>query len=99
MKASVNQMPLPLRVLFDRVGDSDSDFRCRVARAVDQKGGNSLLYLPLDKLIQSAAAPISDGQAASNGDQPAISPTVANEIAAGLPRVRELLRGRDREAR
>ena len=66
---------------------------------VDQKGGNSLLYLPLDKLIQSAAAPISDGQAASNGDQPAISPTVANEIAAGLPRVRELLRGRDREAR
>ncbi len=66
---------------------------------VDQKGGNSLLYLPLDKLIQSTAAPIVDSQAASNGDQAAISPTVANEFAAGLPRVRELLRGRDREAR
>ena len=65
---------------------------------VDQKGGNSLLYLPLDKLIQSTAAQsgLPDTQAADGGEQAA---TLINEAAAGVQRARETLRGRDREAR
>ena len=70
---------------------------------VDQKSGNSsLLYLPLDKLIQSTAPgapPLTDlqtaaGKPANNAEQ--VPPqAVVTEPAA----TRELLRGRDREAR
>ena len=56
---------------------------------VDQKAGNSLLYLPLDKLIQSTAQPLSDALAA---DQPAVTSAPVTE-AAVLPR------GRDRGTR
>lgn len=63
---------------------------------VDQKAGNNLLYLPLDKLIQSTAQPLADTQAA---DQPAVQTAPVTE-AAGMSRgVRDTLRGRDREAR
>ncbi|HQS58503.1 MAG: HflK protein [Gallionellales bacterium 35-53-114] len=65
---------------------------------VDQKAGNSLLYLPLDKLIQSTGQPMTDGSAAGGAEQSAASAGLLNE-AAGLPRVRESLRGRDRETR
>lgn len=61
---------------------------------VDQKAGNSLLYLPLDKLIQNSSQPMADTPAAAGIEQSA----QINE-AAGLPRVRESLRGRDRETR
>lgn len=68
---------------------------------VDQKSGTSLLYLPLDKLIQSTAqngVPLSDTQAAGQVEQQ-IVPSSLNESSAAIPRVREELRGRNREAR
>jgi len=60
---------------------------------VDQKAGNSLLYLPLDKLIQSTAQAAPDSSSTASVEQaaPASEATV-------LPR-RDSLRGRDREAR
>lgn len=61
---------------------------------VDDKGGNNLLYLPLDKLMQAAGAP---PQAAAStpakADEPA---TQANSIDS---RSRDSFRSRDREAR
>jgi membrane protease subunit HflK len=64
---------------------------------VDQKSGNNLLYLPLDKLIQST------GQTAPAPESAAASPSVEQVAPATdssvLPRVRESLRGRDRESR
>jgi membrane protease subunit HflK len=65
---------------------------------VDQKSGNSLLYLPLDKLIQSTAQPQADTQTGTNLEQPAVQ-SIPMSDAAVLPRVRESLRGRDRETR
>ncbi len=65
---------------------------------VDQKAGNSLLYLPLDKLIQQTGQPVVDGTSAGF-EQPAV-PAGQVTDAAGLPRgVRDALRGRDRETR
>ncbi len=65
---------------------------------VDQKaGGNSLLYLPLDKLVQQsapapAAAPAADLSAARQSTPPAAEPTV--NLDPG--RSREALRTRER---
>lgn len=64
---------------------------------VDQKNGNNLLYLPLDKLIQNSTQP-SDTSATSNMDQATSSSTTVNEAAAST-RGREITRGRDRESR
>ena len=64
---------------------------------VDQKNGNNLLYLPLDKLIQNSAQS-SDTSTSSNMDQAAPSSATMNEAAAST-RGRELSRGRDRESR
>jgi membrane protease subunit HflK len=66
---------------------------------IDQKSGNgSLLYLPLDKLIQStnptSAEVIQASQAAKVAEQAA---TPASEFVQ--PRVRDSSLGRDREAR
>ena len=67
---------------------------------VDQKGGNNLLYLPLDKLIQSTAGQGGAEGAASAADSSALlSPLNNNDAGAGVPRARESLRGREREAR
>ncbi len=69
---------------------------------VDQKSGNNLLYLPLDKLIQSTTqnvAPLSEIQAAGHIEQQAAPSAPMNEAAAVMPRAREVLRGRNREAR
>ena len=63
---------------------------------VDQKAGNSLLYLPLDKLMQSAGQPVMDGTSAGNIEQAAGSAAPVTD-AAGLPR--GVLRGRERETR
>ena len=66
---------------------------------VDQKAGNNLLYLPLDKLMQSTAQPIADAFPAGSIEQPAVATTPATE-AAMIPRgVRDTLRSREREAR
>jgi membrane protease subunit HflK len=69
---------------------------------VDQKSGsNSLLYLPLDKLIQStnpgAETQAAAGKSANNAEQVAPQPVAAVEPV--VPSGREALRGRDREAR
>jgi membrane protease subunit HflK len=69
---------------------------------VDQKSGTgSLLYLPLDKLIQSTNPGAQNemqtaaGRPANNAEQ--VAPQAAT--AEIVPPVRESLRGRDREAR
>lgn len=66
---------------------------------VDQKSGNSLLFLPLDKLIQSTGAALPDaaGRSANNAEQ--VAPQPAAAIEPVMPNVREGLRGREREAR
>jgi len=69
---------------------------------VDQKSGTSLLYLPLDKLIQSTGQngiPLPDTQVAGQTEPQPVSPVPANESSVILPRIREELRGRNREAR
>jgi len=62
---------------------------------IDQKGGNNLLYLPLDKLLQltapSAALPDSGGKP--------VEPAVAPEPLPSASRSRDALRSRDREPR
>lgn len=58
---------------------------------VDQKGGNNLLYLPLDKLIQQ-----------STSDIPVTKPTIQPESAPSTDstaRTRDAFRSRDRETR
>ncbi len=65
---------------------------------VDQKSGNNLLYLPLDKLMQigaSASPPVDTGAklAAPEAVVPAPAPTEPS------PRSRDAFRNRDREAR
>lgn len=62
---------------------------------VDQKSGNNLLYLPLDKLIQSTGQAAPESAAAS----PSVEQAAPATDTAVLPRVRESLRGRDRESR
>jgi membrane protease subunit HflK len=68
---------------------------------VDQKSGSNLLYLPLDKLIQStnpgAEIQTAAGKSANNAEQVAPQPAAAAEPV--MPGGRETLRGRDREAR
>jgi membrane protease subunit HflK len=64
---------------------------------VDQKsGGGNLLYLPLDKLIQSTN-PGAESTAAKPTEQ--LNTPAAGEAAAVSPQGRESLFGRDREAR
>jgi membrane protease subunit HflK len=58
---------------------------------VDQKGGNSLLYLPLDKLQQTVSQPYSAGPDVQSAPASAATPLDA--------RTRDALRNRDREAR
>ena len=68
---------------------------------VDQKAGNSLLYLPLDKLIQSTSSAANPDISSMGGAEPAANlSSAASDAAAGLARgVREGLRSRDRETR
>jgi modulator of FtsH protease HflK len=61
---------------------------------VDQKGGNNLLYLPLDKLIQTSgpsapAGPVTELPAAS----------MQEAVPDSAARTREAFRGRERETR
>jgi membrane protease subunit HflK len=58
---------------------------------VDQKGGNNLLYLPLDKLMQMANPVSPDAAKAAAEAAPPPEPTTA--------RSREAFRSRDRESR
>ncbi len=60
---------------------------------IDQKSGGNLLYLPLDKLMQSVAA--GGGADAAPAAKPAPDPAAADSSARG----RESFRSRDREGR
>ncbi len=60
---------------------------------VDQKGGNSLLYLPLDKLQQIV------GQPGAALPEALTQPSAVTPSTPGDTRARETLRGRDREER
>jgi membrane protease subunit HflK len=62
---------------------------------VDQKAGGSLLYLPLDKLIQSTS-PSPEAQAAKSAEP---APVTAPAPDTSPMNVRDTLLGRDREAR
>ena len=76
---------------------------------VDAKGQGNLLYLPLDKLMQTAGAPVSPQAAAANHDAPVSqrpTPAISNETPpqlerteGGLSRSRDLLRSRERGER
>ncbi len=63
---------------------------------VDQKGGNSLLYLPLDKLMAATGASV---PAASNSGQSAASVRSTSEQAASDESSQDQLRSREREGR
>jgi membrane protease subunit HflK len=69
---------------------------------VDQKGSNSLLYLPLDKLIQStnpgATQDMSTAAKAATADQLAHQQAAMPEPTT-TQSVRDTLRGREREPR
>jgi len=61
---------------------------------VDQKGGNNLLYLPLDKLIQTSGPSNPPGPVAE------LPPTSMQEaVPDSAARTREAFRGRERETR
>ena len=73
---------------------------------VDQKNGNSLLYLPLDKLIETsrasgapAAAGTAEGQPATAAKPDAAPATSQGNDNVAAQRARDSLLGRDREAR
>ena len=63
---------------------------------VDQKAGNNLLYLPLDKLMQSGGSAV-----AGETGKPATPeiPLPVPGAAEAAPRSRDAFRNRDREAR
>jgi membrane protease subunit HflK len=54
---------------------------------IDQKGGNSLLYLPLDQLLKQSQAPAADARAAPA--TPEATVTVEPSRGRELPRSRE----------
>jgi membrane protease subunit HflK len=76
---------------------------------IDARSGSNLLYLPLDKLMQTAGAPVSPQAAAANHDAPVSqrpTPAISNETPpqlerteGGLSRSRDLLRSRERGER
>jgi len=64
---------------------------------VDQKAGNNLLYLPLDKIMQLGAASNASADAATKSAPESVSPTPAP--AEVSPRSRDAFRNREREPR
>ena len=63
---------------------------------VDQKGGNSMLYLPLDKLINATG----DGAVQKSQSLQSLNPqAAAAEPAVTTDRTRDAFRSRDRESR
>jgi len=65
---------------------------------VDQKNGNSLLYLPLDKLIESSRGVIVPPVEAAAKTE-AVQPSSENNDNSAAQRARDSLLGRDRSAR
>lgn len=65
---------------------------------VDQKAGNSLLYLPLDKLMSTTSSTAS-GNAAATSSQALMSNDAAENASLDTDRTRDAFRSRDRESR
>ena len=63
---------------------------------IDQKGGNNLLYLPIDKLLQRDSSS-SSSSSSSMDTSPRVSPTEVTPQPE-TPSRREAMRSRDREA-
>jgi membrane protease subunit HflK len=68
---------------------------------VDQKGGQNLLYLPLDRLMQMSAQGAPSGITVESAlpPKPASAPEPGTAAATESARPREALRSREREAR
>ena len=67
---------------------------------VDQKsGGSNLLYLPLDKLMQTAGPSAATGQESPASKTTTPSETAASPVNESLSRSRDAFRSRDRESR
>ena len=66
---------------------------------VDSRQGNSLLYLPLDKLMQQAGAAAADSGASSPAAAPSAAIPSAPVAIPGESRTRDNSRTRDRESR
>lgn len=66
---------------------------------VDQKGGNNLLYLPLDKLIQSSGANVPVPEIGAPAKQPLAETPALVQEPLNTARSREAFRSREREVR
>jgi membrane protease subunit HflK len=66
---------------------------------IDAKNGNNMLFLPLDKLVQQAAARGADSAAAKADDTISILPQAPSSSSSGGGRTRDLLRHRERGER
>jgi membrane protease subunit HflK len=66
---------------------------------VDQKSGNSLLYLPLDKLINASGNDTVQQSQSMQSLNPQPDVAVPANLPAAGDRSRESLRNRDRESR
>jgi modulator of FtsH protease HflK len=66
---------------------------------VDQKNGNSLLYLPLDKLMAASGANLPTAPASANAQPLPVAPAVPNVDANAEFRARDISRSRDRDSR
>ncbi|MDO9281844.1 MAG: FtsH protease activity modulator HflK [Methylotenera sp.] len=66
---------------------------------VDQKAGNSLLYLPLDKLISASGSDTVQQSQSMQSLNPQVGAAAAAEALATADRTRDAFRSRDRESR
>ncbi len=66
---------------------------------VDQKNGNSLLYLPLDKLMAASGANLSTPPSSANAQLLPVAPSLPNVDANAEFKARDTSRSRDRDSR
>jgi membrane protease subunit HflK len=66
---------------------------------IDQKAGNNLLFLPLDKILQSSATGSVPGAATAEAAPPSAPDAPAGAPSAVDPRSRDAFRTREREGR
>lgn len=66
---------------------------------VDQKAGNSLLYLPLDKLISATSGNTVQQSQSMQSLNPQVGAAATTETPATADRTRDTFRSRDRESR
>jgi membrane protease subunit HflK len=66
---------------------------------VDQKNGNSLLYLPLDKLMAASGANLTTPPSSANAQPLPVAPSLPNVDANAEFKARDTSRSRDRDSR